>query len=217
MTMLAKDVQIGATYRCRVGDRLALVTVLAAPGRGHRKFTCQTQDTDRRVLATAAKLRPIPGTALDEAEQARKRKAHARRVAATPVGTYNSTPVLPEPVLVAPSPVAGMVGTVNPRQPVERLVGHNRAAVERIVAGVHVGLPWSSACRAVYRVVGTRGRLHSFARHLRRGLWLKVAEEHASNRRLYLESVGHAPIPSEDVVAAAMTGDEATRAAVLAS
>ena len=67
--MLAKDVQIGATYRCRVGDRLALVTVLAAPGRGHRKFTCQTQDTDRRILATAAKLRPIPGTALAEAEQ----------------------------------------------------------------------------------------------------------------------------------------------------
>ena len=77
--MLAKDVQIGATYRCRVGDRLALVTVLAAPGRGHRKFTCQTQDTDRRVLATAAKLRPIPGTALAEAEQARKAAAAAKR------------------------------------------------------------------------------------------------------------------------------------------
>lgn len=221
--MRQNDVQIGGEYRVKVGSRLAPVTVLRRRvrrnvGREQIVFDCRTGDTGREIVATAARLRPVPGTPEAAVEQARKRKAQARRIAATPAGTYpGSTPVHPEPVLVAPSPVPGMVGTVNPWQPVERLVGYNREAVQRIVAGVHVGLPWSSACRAVYKVVGTRGRLHAFPRHLRRGLWLKVAEEHASNRRLYLETMCQPPIPSEEVVTAAMTGDEATRAAVLAS
>jgi len=75
--MLSRDVRIGSTYQCRIGDRLALVTVTAAPGRGHRKFTCRTHDTDRQVLASAAKLRPLPGSDLDAAERARKAAAAA--------------------------------------------------------------------------------------------------------------------------------------------
>lgn len=219
--MRQTEVTIGCEYRVRIGDRLAPVAVIRRRvrrnfGREQIVFDCRTLDTGREIVATAARLRPVPGTPEAAAEQARKRKAQARRIAATPAGTYTSTPAVPAPVLVAPSPVPGMVENVNPWQPVERLVGYNREAVERIVAGVHVALPWSSACRAVYRVIGKGGRLRGFPRALRRGAWLRVAEEHAANRAQYVAVMGHAPTPSEETITAAMAGDPEARAAVLA-
>lgn len=220
--MTQADVRIGGEYRVKIGSRLAPVVVIArrerrrCGGRSQTVFDCRTLDTGRSITATAARLRPVPGTPEAAVEQARKRKAQARRIAATPAGTYNSTPAHPAPVLVAPSPVPGMVENVNPWQPVERLVGYNREAVERICAGVHVALPWSAACRAVYRVIGKGGRLRGYPRALRRGAWLKVAEEHAANRAQYVAVMGHAPIPSEEIVTAALAGDPEARAAVLA-
>lgn len=220
--MRAKDVTLACEYRVKIGGRLAPVVVIArrerrsCGGRSQTVFECRTLDTGRSITATAARLRPVPGTPEAAVEQARKRKAQARRIAATPAGTYSSTPAHPAPVLVAPSPVPGMVEHVNPWQPVERLVGYNREAVERICAGVHVALPWSAACRAVYRVIGKGGRLRGFPRALRRGAWLKVAEEHAANRAQYVAVMGHAPIPSEEIVTAALAGDPEARAAVLA-
>lgn len=219
--MRAKDVTLACEYRVKIGGRLAPVVVIARRerrtygGRSQTVFDCRTLDTGRPITATAARLRPVPGTPEAAVEQARKRKAQARRIAATPAGTYSSTPA-PAPVLVAPSPVPGMVENVNPWQPVERLVGYNREAVERICAGVHVALPWSAACRAVYRVIGKGGRLRGYPRALRRGAWLKVAEEHAANRAQYVAVMGHAPIPSEEIVTAALAGDPEARAAVLA-
>lgn len=215
--MRQNDVTIGGEYRVKIGDRLAPVAVISRHQRPGKQttFQCRTLDTGRTITATAARLRPVPGTPEAAVEQARKRKAQARRIAATPAGTYASTPAH-SPVLVAPSPVPGMVERVNHSQPVERLIGYNREAVERIVAGVDVALPWSSACRAVYRMIGKGGRLRGFPRALRRGAWLKVAEEHAANRAQYVAVMGHAPIPSEETITAAMTGDPEARAAVLA-
>lgn len=218
--MRQNEVQIGGRYIARVGNRLAPVTVKGkrerrmGVNRWQTVFDCVTGDTGRDIVCTAARLRPLPGTPEAAAEQARARKAAAKRAkarpAAAPVPAY-------EPKLVAPAPVAGMVRTVNPSQLVEPLVGRNREMVERIVAGVHVAMPWSAACRAVYAVIGKGGKLRGFPRHLRRGAWLAVAEEHARNRKLYRETMGHAPIPSEEIVAAALAGDDHARAAVLAS
>lgn len=221
--MKLADVTIGGEYRVKIGGRLAPVRVIAQRerrrwGNSPRQavFECRTLDTGRTIIASPARLRPVPGTPAAAAEQARKLAAERRRIAKTPPGTYASTPAPAAPVLVSPAPVPGMVERVNPSQPVERLVGYNREAVERIVAGVWVGLPWSAACRAVYAVIGKGGRLRGFPRHLRRGAWLKVAEEHAANRRLYVEAMGHAPTPTVEIVEAAMAGDPHARAAVLA-
>lgn len=211
--MLAKNVTIGSMYRCKVGQRLALVKVISDRGGSGRRFSCLTQDTNRMIRASAAKLRPLAGTPEAAAERARKLAAEARRMKAPAKVT---PPPADAPRLVAPAPVPGMVRRVDPSRLVEPLIGRNRERVEHVVAGVDVALPWSMACRAVYRQIGTGGRLRGFPRHLRRGAWLKVAEEHAANRRLYLETMGHAPVPSTETIEAAMTGDQLTRAAVLA-
>ena len=220
--MKQAEVKIGMEARVKIGGRLAPVIVTAqrhqrmSNERWRVVFECRTLDTDRPIVAAAARLRPMPGTPEAAAEQARKRAAEARRIAKTPVGTYPSKPVHAAPTLVSPAPVAGMVRRVDPSRLVEPLTGYNREAVERIVAGVNVAMPWSVACRAVFRVINKNGDLHTFPKALRRGAWLKVAEEHAANRRLYREVMGHAPIPSVEMIEDAMAGDPHARAAVLA-
>lgn len=221
--MKQAEVKIGMEARVKIGGRLAPVRVITQRerrrwGNSPRQtvFEVRTLDTGRTIIATAARLRPVPGTPEAAAEQARKRAAEARRIARTPAGTYTSKPVHAPPTLVAPAPVAGMVRRVDPARLVEPLVGYNREAVERIVAGVHVAMPWSVACRAVFKVINKNGDLHTFPKSLRRGAWLKVAEEHAANRRLYRETMGHAPTPSEEMIEDALAGDPHARAAVLA-
>jgi hypothetical protein len=214
--MRQNEVSIGGEYRVRIGDRLAPVTVLRRlEGRGVARYLCRTGDTGREVRATAARLRPLPGTPEAAAERKRAWDARRRREAKNPPGTYRSTPDH-RPTLTAPAPVPGMVERVRPDVPVERLVGYNAEMVRRVVAGVHAAQPWSVACRAVYAVIGKGGRLRGFPRHLRRGAWLAVAEEHAANRAQFRDVMGHAPIPSEEMITAAMTGDTVARAAVLA-
>ena len=217
--MRSADVTLACEYRVKIGGRLAPVVVIArrerrtCGGRSQTVFDCRTLDTGRSITATAARLRPVPGTPEAAVEQARKAKAAARAVK---VAKALGKPTEYAPKLVAPSPVPGMVERVDPSRLIEPLIGYNREAVERIVAGVNVAMPWSSACRAVYRVIGKGGRLRGFPRPLRRGAWLRVAEEHAANRAQYVAVMGHAPIPSEEMITAAMAGDPEARAAVLA-
>lgn len=194
--MLSRDVQIGATYRCRVGDRIALVTVTAAPGRGHRKYTCRTHDTDRQVLATAAKLRPIPGTALAEAEQARRAAAAAKRGPRPFVG-----PVGPD--TVPPAPVAGILANVGP-SPIAALSEPNRDTIRRIVDGVHVAEPFAHVARRVRARIGSMVIWATIPRSLRRGILLAAAQRHAEGRRLYRIAMRHDPLPSERMVAEAV-------------
>ena len=217
--MRSADVTLACEYRVKIGQRLAPVVVIARRerrtygGRSQTVFDCRTLDTGRSITVTAARLRPVPGTPEAAVEQARKAKAAARAVK---IAKALGKPTEYAPKLVAPSPVPGMVERVDPSRPIEPLIGYNREAVERIVAGVHVSMPWSAACRAVYRVIGKGGKLRAFPKPLRRAAWLKVADEHARNRRLYIEAMGHAPLPSEEIVTAALSGDPEARAAVLA-
>lgn len=194
--MLSRDVQIGSTYRCRVGDRLALVTVTAAPGRGHRKFTCQTQDTDRRILATAAKLRPLPGTALAEAEQARRATAAAKRGPRPFAGAVGDR-------TVDAGPVPGVIGRVG-SSPVVALSDANRDTIRRIVDGVHVAEPFAQVARRVRARIGSMVIWQTIPRALRRGILFAAAQRHAEGRRLYRAVMGHAALPSERMVAEAV-------------
>lgn len=60
--MKQADVQIGDTYRTKVGDRLATAKVMRSVGKrgGSRvQFECITIDTHQRIYRTAAKLRPL--------------------------------------------------------------------------------------------------------------------------------------------------------------
>jgi hypothetical protein len=220
--MLSKNIKPGMLARVKVGDRLAVVTVLhqaAFCRRSRNEWICRTHDTDRVVHATAARLRPIPGTPEAEAERSRKIAAERRRLERTPA---RPATVQPAPALVAPVAVDGMIRRVNAGRLVERLVGGNLRAVERIVGDVHAAASWRDACRAVFAVVGEGKRLRSTPDNLRvplalrRGCWLAVAEIHARNRREYREVMGHAPAPSEGMITAAMMGDENARRSVLA-
>ena len=84
--MRAKDVTLACEYRVKIGGRLAPVVVIArrerrsCGGRTQTVFECRTLDTGRSITATAARLRPVPGTPEAAVEQARRAKATARAV-----------------------------------------------------------------------------------------------------------------------------------------
>lgn len=69
--MKKQDVTIGGAYRVKIGARLAEVTVIAERERrpwGNQRrqtvFECRTQDTGRTIMASAARLRPMPPPAV---------------------------------------------------------------------------------------------------------------------------------------------------------
>jgi hypothetical protein len=120
--MLAKEITIGMQARVKVGNRLAIVTVhgKANQSGGRRQaWWCRTEDTGRMIAATAARLRPMPGTPEAAAEKSRKLAAERRRIATTPAGTFAAEPAAPE--LVPPHPVPGMFAACNQSRLIERL------------------------------------------------------------------------------------------------
>jgi hypothetical protein len=214
--MLTKDIKLGMQARVKIGGRLAVVTVERKAnysGGRRQEWFCRTHDTGRMITATAARLRPMPGTPENAAAHARRLKAAEKRCAAKPnVSTPDHTPVL-----VAPAPVPGMFAVANPARPIERMDRFNHEGIARILGGIHVGASWRDACRAVFKVVGKGGRLRGMPLPMRRGCWQAVAEIHADNLAAYREVMGRAPLPTVEMIAAAMRGDEAARRAVLAS
>jgi hypothetical protein len=214
--MLTKDIQLGMQARVKIGGRLAVVTVERKAnysGGRRQEWFCRTHDTGRMITATAARLRPMPGTPENAAAHARRLKAAEKRCAAKPnVSTPEHTPVL-----VPPQAVPGMFAVANPSRPIERMGRFNHEGIARILGGIHVGASWRDACRAVFKVVGRGGRLRGMPLPMRRGCWQAVAEIHADNLAAYREVMGRAPLPTVEMIAAAMRGDEAARRAVLAS
>jgi hypothetical protein len=88
--MRQDQIEIGGNYIVRVGDRLAPVTVLRqqtkrtwGSDRAKTVFVCRTGDTGREITAGAARLRPVPGTAVPESRtavaEARRKQARAAR------------------------------------------------------------------------------------------------------------------------------------------
>lgn len=195
------EVTVGTRAFVKIGSRLAPVTVERVIDRGGVRrlhYQCITGDTGRRITCTAARLRasgPAP------ARQAKPAAPAAEAPTGPGVGTNGYS-------LTRADPVAGMVANVT-AAPVERLTGPNRQHVERIVGGVHVASSWRSACREVYKRIGSRRRLRGYPRPLRRGLWLAVAEAHRANRDLYRHVMGHSErlIVAAGAVKAAMLAD----------
>ena len=204
--MRQNDVTIGCEYRVRVGDRLATVTVMRRlDGRGRARYLCLTHDTRREIKATAARLRPL---------------AAVRQAAAAPV------PVEPSPV---PAPWDGHPGDAwLPLVPVPGLLpsrghGHvlrlsqaNHAFVRRLIDREHAAYGMRRIARVVRAAIGERIVWRTIPRDLRRGILFTAACIHHGNRERYSAVMGHAPIPSEEMITAAMAGDPEARAAVLA-
>jgi hypothetical protein len=197
--MRQNDITIGGTYRVRIGDRLAPVTVLhRKTGGGRARFVCETHDTRRQITATAARLRPVPGTMDAEREGARRAAAAA---AVRPPRAFSGSPGT---VTVEPVPVRGMLDRIDPAVPVLRLSQPNAALVHRAVDACHVAESFGHVARAVRREVGRFVIVRTIPRDLRRGILHAAAVRHAENRSTYREVMGHAPLPSERMVAEAV-------------
>ena len=198
--MRKQDINVGGTYRCKVGARLALVTVIEAPRVGSTRYRCRTHDTDRAVLATAAKLRPLPGTALADAERERLAAAAARRAVANAPRAF-SGPVGADTVEAAP--VAGILARVG-SSPVARLSQANHDTIRRIVDACHVAEGFPYVARRVRAKVAAHVIWATIPRALRRGILHAAAQRHGEGRRLYRIAMRHDPLPSPRMVAEAV-------------
>jgi hypothetical protein len=194
--MLAKDVQIGSTYRCRVGDRLALVKVVSDRGGSGRRYSCLTQDTGRMIKASGAKLRPIPGSDLDAAERSRKAAAAANRGPRPFSGPAGAD-------TVDAAPVAGILARVG-SSPVAALSEANHDTIRRIVDACHVAEGFPYVARRVRAKVAAHVIWATIPRALRRGILHAAAQRHGEGRRLYRIAMRHDPLPSERMVSEAV-------------
>ena len=217
--MRQNEITIGMQATVKIGSRFATVTILQElPARHNqrRRFACQTHDTRRHVTATAARLRHVFGTPGDAAENARA-AARQRRIGREQRAAEARPWTMPEGNVVSLAtarPVPGLIARVG-RLPVMALTEADVAGVDRVVDRLHVLETASTVCRAM------RGGLERFQWQtipatLRRAVLLSALERHRDNRRQYQRVMGRAPLPSEELVSAAMAGDHQARAAVLA-
>jgi hypothetical protein len=192
--MRQNEIQIGGEYRVKVGSRLAPVTVLRRlDGRGRSRFLCMTQDTNREIKATAARLRPLVA---------------ASRPAAAP------RPVEPSPVPAAwdghPGdawlPLVAVPGLLPSRGAgrVLRLSQANHAFVRRVVDREHVAEGMMRIARVVRASIAARTQWRTIPRDLRRGILFTAACIHHGNRETYTAVMGHAPLPSPRSIAEAV-------------
>jgi len=202
--MKQNEIKIGMVAVVKVGGRLARVTVLRElPTRydRRRKFACLTHDTRREITATAARLRPAPGSPEDDASRSRAAAAAARRSRQEEPRAF----ALPEGItaaLVDARPVPGMISRVN-RMPVMAIYETDRAGVDRVVDRLHCAEPAIEVCRRIRRGLD-RFQWHTIPATLRRAVMLAGLERHAANGQLYRATMGHAPLPSERMVADAV-------------
>ena len=217
--MRQNEITIGMQATVKIGSRYATVTILQElPARHNqrRRFACQTHDTRRHITATAARLRHVFGTPGDAAENARA-EARQRRLGRDQRAAEARPWTMPEGLTVTLAtavPVPGMIARVG-RLPVMVMNEPDRAGVERVVDRLHVLETASTVCRAMRRGL-ERFIWSTIPATLRRAVLLAALERHQENRRDYRDVMGHAPLPSEELVSAAMGGDHQARAAVLA-
>lgn len=200
--MLAKDIVIGSTYRCRVSGRLALVKVISDRGGSGRRFTCLTQDTARTIRASAAKLRPVPGSDAAEAERTRLLKAAARRAAANAPRPWSLPDGLEMTYRIA-VPVHGMIGAVG-RLPVMNFTSTDAEGVARVVDRMHCAEPVMAVCRRIRRALSAKWQWRTIPAELRRSILLEGIGRHSMNRRLYRDVMGHDAPPSGRMIADAV-------------
>lgn len=205
--MRQNEVKIGMTATVKIGSRYAPVTVtreLFSRHNQRRRFECVTHDTRRTITATAARLRHVFGTPGDAAEVARA-EARQRRLGRLQREAEARPWTMPEGLvatLVTAQPVPGMIGNVG-RLPVMQLNETDRAGVDRVVDRLHVAESPMYVCRAMRRGL-SRFVWATIPATLRRAVLLAALERHAANRSTFREIMGHAPLPSERMVAEAV-------------
>ena len=196
--MRLADVAIGGEYRVKVGGRLAPVRVIAQRerrrwGNSPRQtvFECRTLDTGRTIIASPARLRPVVAPPAPA----------TRPVAPSPVPTAwdghpgdEWLPLVTVPGLL-PSRGQGRV---------LRLSQANHAFVRRLVDREHVGEGMLRIARVVRAAIGRHIQWRTIPRDLRRGVLFTAACIHFGNRERYTAVTGHAPLPSERMVAEAV-------------
>lgn len=192
--MRQNEVKIGGEYRVRIGDRLATVTVLRQiEGRGRARFLCLTQDTKREVKATAARLRPMPGTEAAAVVQARRVEAAGPRPFDGATGSRRRPA----------APVAGVIVRLRGSS-VLALSRPNGAMVDRAVDACHVAERFAFVARQVRQRVGACVIWRTIPRALRRGILFHAAARHASNRTMFAAVAGYPALPGERMVAEAV-------------
>lgn len=98
---------------------------------------------------------------------------------------------------------AGGLSNLNRERLVELPIGDNARALTRIVGRCHVAEGLLTVARAVRRAMSPLA-LRRLPVPVRRGIWQHCAMQHAANRALYREVTGHAPLPTEAMIAEAV-------------
>ena len=203
--MRQAEIQIGGEYRVRIGDRLAPVTVVRRlDGRGRSRFLCMTQDTQREIKATAARLRPLVAAA--------RPAAAPQAVAPSAVpAAWDGHPGDAWLPLVA---VPGLLPSRGDGR-VLRLSQANHAFVRRVVNREHVAEGMMRIARVVRASIAARIQWRTIPRALRRGILFTAACIHFGNRERYTAVMGHAPLPSPRAIAEAASALERRATKVL--
>ena len=116
--------------------------------------------------------------------------------------------------IVAPGGIPGV--RINHARSIEQMGTFNSRGIHRWVDSQHVATTPLGLARAFCRHVdATSLRQHPPA--FRRGALHCLLSRHAANRGLYRDVMGHGPVPSHEMIAAALMGDSDARAAVLAT
>lgn len=201
--MRQQDIVIGGRYRVRIGGRLAPVEVISQRrrsgygGRVQTVFVCVTQDTHRQIEASAARLRPVPGTIGAELEAERRAANAGKRTGPRPfVGPAGTA-------AVEPKAARGMLSRIS-AVPVLRLSRDNAASVGRAVDGCHVAESFGQVARRLRGRLGAVVQWKTIPRELRRGILYYAAHRHAANRETYCALMRHDQIPSPRMVADAI-------------
>ena len=116
--------------------------------------------------------------------------------------------------IVAPSGIPGML--INHARSIEQMGAWNRGGIHRFADGQHVSMTPLGLARAFCRHVHC-GSLRKHLPAFRRGALHCLLSRHAANRDQYRDVMGHGPVPSHEMVAAALMGDRDARAAILAT
>lgn len=206
--MRQADVVIGATYRTKVGDRLATAKVMRAVGKrggSREQFHCVTIDTHKDIYRTAAKLRPL----VDEQK---------------PAPVKPSLVAYPDPDLIR-HPMLKPMSCINaqPNEVVKRvrsadlleLDDAHRNLVRYNIDRLHVAEPFRTVAAAIRRMITRQYIYLSVPRALRRGLLFAAAQRHAHNRNTYRMVMGQHPFPSEEMIGRAVLGTDADRERLL--
>lgn len=115
--------------------------------------------------------------------------------------------------IVTPSAIVGVL--INSARSIEQMGKYNRRGIREFAGRRHVGLSRIALARAFCEHVNARS-LREHPPAFRRGALHCLFQAHAENLQQYREVMGHAPTPSVEMITAAMMGDAAARAAVLA-